>query len=125
MFAEIGSCVEGVSDSLVVFVCLGLSQHQKQFANNNKLAQWKSLNLIFVLLLFNFLYKRARHIGGADCHEAVDDDAYPLLAVVTGYGAYYAFEFAFGDADLLAFLEFGDDGGGGYDVLGVGGTDDL
>lgn len=73
----------------------------------------------------NILYKRARHIGGADCHEAVDDDAYPLLAVVTGYGAYYAFEFAFGDADLLAFLEFGDDGGGGYDVLGVGGTDDL
>ena len=78
-----------------------------------------------VCLWFCCFNKRARHIGGADCHEAVDDDAYSLLAVLTGYGAYYAFEFAFGDADLLAFLEFGDDGGGGYDVLGVGGADDL
>lgn len=81
--------------------------------------------IFFSLHVLCTLNKRAWHIGGADCHEAIDDDAYSLLAVVTGYGAYYAFEFAFGDADLLAFLEFGDDGGGGYDVLGVGGTDDL
>ena len=60
----------------------------------------------------------ARHVGGGDGEEAVDDDSDTELLAVTGDLAYDSLEVAVGDDDGLALLELmlvvGDD-----DVVGL------